>query len=101
MTKEFIQKFAALITGAFSLLAALAWNDAVRSFINTYISKGEDVISSFIYAFIVTIIAVTASYYISKFASEIIKREERLAKKVEKLQEELKENKQGGKNEKK
>lgn len=92
MTKKFIEKFAALITGAFSLLAALAWNDAIKTFINTYISKGDDVLSMFIYAIIVTIIAVFVAYYINELATKVIKREERLAKKVEKLEKEVREN---------
>lgn len=90
MTKKFIEKFAALITGAFALLAALAWNDAIKSLINTYISKGDDVLSLFIYAIIVTILAVVISYYINEFATQILKREEKLAKKVEELQKDLK-----------
>lgn len=98
MTKKFIEKFAALITGAFALLAALAWNDAIKTLINTYISKGDDVLSLFIYAIIVTILAVLVAYYINEFATKIIKREERLAKKVEKLEKEVKETQEKCKN---
>ncbi len=90
MTKKFVEKFAALITGAFALLAALAWNDAIKTLINTYVSKGDDVLSLFIYAVIITILAVLVSYYINEFATKILKREEKLAKRVEKLEEELK-----------
>ena len=88
MSKEFITKFAAVITGAFSLLAALAWNETVKAFINTYIPKGSDLISLLIYAIIVTIIAVVVSVYLNKLADKMIKREEKLAKKLEDLKKE-------------
>jgi len=90
MAKKFIEKFAALITGAFALLAALAWNETIKTFINTYISKGSDLISLLIYAMAVTIVAVVISVYINKLADKIVKREERLARKVDKLEKELK-----------
>lgn len=92
MTKEFIQKFAALITGAFSLLAALAWNDTVKVFIQKYISPGSDMLSMFIYAVIVTVIAVFVAVYLNKLVDRITKREERLVRKIENLEEKLEKN---------
>ncbi len=89
MTKEFVEKFAALITGAFSLLAALAWNDTVKTFINKYISPGSDLMSMFIYAITVSIIAVFVAIYLNKLVTRIAKREQKLMKKIENLEGKL------------
>lgn len=43
---------------AFSLVAALAWNEAVKSLINEVLPKGQSVLSHFIYALAVTVLAV-------------------------------------------
>lgn len=89
--KEFIDKFATLIIGAFSLLAALAWNDTVKTFINRYISPGSGLKSMLVYAIIITIVAVIVSIYINKFAKGIIKKEEQLTRKVRNLEDKLEE----------
>lgn len=87
--KEFIRQFAALITGAFSLLAALAWNDTIKVSIQQYISPGSTLESMFIYAVIITIVAVLVTVYLNKLAEKLIKREEKLIKQIEKLKEDL------------
>lgn len=81
--KKFIEKFATLIVSAFGLVAALAWNEAIKTFIQKYISPGKEVQSLFIYAFVVTIIAVFVSIYISKLAKKLVSQEERIARKLE------------------
>ncbi|HPJ30864.1 MAG TPA: DUF5654 family protein [Methanothrix sp.] len=66
---EVIDKLAALITAAFGLIAALAWNDAIKSlfaeggplyFMAAYGIWG--------YAILVTIIAVFATIWIGRMA---------------------------------
>lgn len=51
-----------LISTSFGLVAALAWNEAIKEyvtvFIKPYFAKGSGVISLFIYAIAITIIAV-------------------------------------------
>ena len=51
-----------LISTSFGLVAALAWNEAIKEyvteFIKPYFAKGSGVISLFIYALAITIIAV-------------------------------------------
>lgn len=51
-----------LISTSFGLVAALAWNEAIKEyvtvFIKPYFAKGSGVISLFIYATAITIIAV-------------------------------------------
>lgn len=57
-SKKLVAESLGLISTAFSLVAALAWNDAIREFINQFIGKGQSVLSHFLYAIIVTIVAV-------------------------------------------
>ena len=68
--KEFkvlvLETVAALMTAAFGLIAALAWNEAIRTLINEYLSKDSEIIGLFIYAIIVTIIAVIATVIIAR-----------------------------------
>ena len=61
-TKAAVQeKSIALIMGGFGLVAALAWNEAIKSlFENLFKDKGS-IISKFAYAAIVTIIVVLVS----------------------------------------
>jgi TRAP-type C4-dicarboxylate transport system permease small subunit len=60
-----LETIAALMTAAFGLIAALAWNDAIGTAIkNTFTS--DPGIGQFVYAVIVTIIAVIATIAIAR-----------------------------------
>ena len=69
MKAEVIEKIAALMTAAFGLIAALAWNDAIRSL---FAAGGPLFILAkygvWVYAIMVTIIAVVMTIYIGKLA---------------------------------
>jgi hypothetical protein len=67
INKEVIDKIAALMTAAFGLVAALAWNDAIKSSIQ---SLGLEAYGPWLYAIIVTIIAVVATIYIGRMAAK-------------------------------
>ena len=43
---------------AFGLVAALAWNEAIKGLINQFVPQGKGVPSLFVYAGLVTVIAV-------------------------------------------
>ena len=64
--KLFLQTFAALITAAFGLIAALAWNQAIQALILKYIGTGNELTGLFVYAIIVTVIALIATYMIAR-----------------------------------
>jgi len=89
MTKEFITKFTTVISGAFSFVAALAWNETVKAFIQKYIAPGSELKSLFYYAIIVTAIAVLVSYYLNRAADKMIETQNKLNKKINKLESEL------------
>ena len=66
--KEFVDKFAALITAAFGLVAALAWNDAIKQLIVRF---GFDGYGPLFYAIIVTLLAVLFTYWIGRAAAKL------------------------------
>lgn len=64
------EKMLTLVLGAFGLVAALAWNDAIQSLVNTILPKGQAIIGKFVYAVILTIIVVLISEKLNKLLSE-------------------------------
>jgi len=59
------------ISSAFVLVAALAWNDAIRSLITLYFKENSGLISQFLYAILVTVIAVIITTRLSKLGEKL------------------------------
>lgn len=72
MKKQVIEKLAALVTAAFGLVAALAWNSTIQEIFKKYYSGGG-ILANLVYAIIVTIIAVIVAVYVGK-ATERVKK---------------------------
>lgn len=77
MKSEVIEKIAALVTAAFGLVAALAWNDAIKAlFVGPCGSENAGALCAlssggpWVYAIIVTIIAVIATIWVAKVAEK-------------------------------
>jgi hypothetical protein len=70
MKKEIIEKIAALIIAAFGLVAALAWNEAIKELFAQVFSTKSALISMFIYAIVITIIAVIITIWIGKLSEK-------------------------------
>ena len=70
MKTEVIEKLASLMTAAFGLIAALAWNSAIQEIFKRYFGPGNTIIALLVYAVIVTIIAVFAAIYIGRIAEK-------------------------------
>lgn len=72
--KELITQMITLSTSGFGLVAALAWNDAIQSFvkeyIDRYISTGSGVMSRFLYAILITALAVFITYQLTKIVKK-------------------------------
>ena len=66
MKVEIIDKLADLITTAFGLVAALAWNSTIQSIFKKIFGTTEDIGPMFIYAVVVTVIAVILAIWIGK-----------------------------------
>lgn len=66
-----------LISSAFGLSAALAWNEAIKEYVNVFIkpyfAHGSGVVSLFIYAVSITTIAVIATYQLNKLSRKVAK----------------------------
>jgi hypothetical protein len=57
-----------LASAAFGVVAALAWNSAITALVRQIFGSGAQVISLFIYAVIITIIAVIVMVNLGKMA---------------------------------
>lgn len=66
MRKEVNEKLITLITGAFSLVAALAWNETIKTIFQRVFGTAQTVWAMIIYAVLVTIIAVWITYWMTK-----------------------------------
>lgn len=64
-----------LSTAGFGLVAALAWNSVIQDLVNNYIKpylpKGSSLVSLFLYAVIITVIAVTVTYQLTKIIEKL------------------------------
>ena len=68
--KQVISKTAELLNAAFALVAALAWNEAVKALIDKFFPSGSGVYSKFAYALIVTVIVVIITTRLAKYAEK-------------------------------
>jgi hypothetical protein len=68
---EYIRVMATLITTAFALIAALAWQAAITAILVTVLGNANSIPATLSYAIIVTIIAVLASVWIARVASRV------------------------------
>ena len=71
---ELIEKLSTLITAAFGLVAALAWNSAMQNIFDRFFGKTDTLIAQIIYAIIVTIIAVYVTFLIGRLKSSLTER---------------------------
>jgi ABC-type Mn2+/Zn2+ transport system permease subunit len=70
MQKEVIEKVAALITAAFGLIAALAWNTAIQEIFRLIFGEQSGVWAMIFYAVVVTIIAVVLTIWIGRVSEK-------------------------------
>lgn len=70
MTLAVVEKMVALSTAGFGLVAALAWNNVIREFVDSYVQPlvggASGIWSLLIYAVIVTALAVTVTMWLSR-----------------------------------
>ena len=68
---EFLKTLIKMISTAFALVAALAWNTAISEIIKKYLKPGESIVSWVIYALVVTLIAVLVGIYLGRLSGRI------------------------------
>jgi len=65
--KEIKQKTSSYILAAFGLVAALAWNDAIKGLIEYFFPLDKNtVLIKFFYAILITLIVVMVSVYLTR-----------------------------------
>ena len=63
---EVLDKISALVTAAFGLVAALAWNDAIKTIFKEVFGESSTIGPMLLYAVIVTIIAVILTIIVAR-----------------------------------
>ena len=70
-----LKQMVKLATSGFGLVAALAWNNVIKELVEAYVKKylpdGSGLLSLFIYAIIVTALAVTVTLHLSKLTKTL------------------------------
>jgi len=75
--RELLKSMLSLSTAGFGLVAALAWNETIQSLIKEIVPvDSSGLLSKFIYAAIVTLIAVLITYYLGKLLGKLDKEKE-------------------------
>jgi len=77
---ELVKQMLTLATSGFGLVAALAWNNVIQDLVNNYVKKifpgNTGILSLFLYAIIVTFLAVFVTYELSHILNRLAKFEE-------------------------
>ena len=76
MSSEVLDKLVELITAAFGLVAALAWNTAIQELFTVIFPEAGDLIAKFLYVVVVTVIIVFVTIRLGRLA-ERLKEQER------------------------
>ncbi len=71
VTTLIMETILALITTAFAIVAGSAWNSAIQKLIESVIGTGDAIPSLFIYAIVVTIVAVVITVLVARIAGKM------------------------------
>ena len=70
-----LKQMVTLATSGFGLVAALAWNNVIQELVNGYIKpylpKGSSLFSLFLYAILITALAVIVMYNLAKVIKKL------------------------------
>jgi len=67
---EVLDKIAALVAAAFGLVAALAWNEAIKAIFKEVFGTSDNLAAMITYAILVTIVAVMLTIFVARAASK-------------------------------
>lgn len=70
MKLQILKTLGVLITTAFALVAALAWNEAIKAVIDAFFKQGSALTGLLVYALLVTVLAVVASVAIGRLLAK-------------------------------
>lgn len=66
-----LDKMSALITAAFGLVAALAWNEAIKAIFQEIFGTAESIVPMLSYAIVVTVAAVILTIIVARSLSKM------------------------------
>ena len=70
-TRIVLQSMIALASAALGLVAALAWNDAIKETIKQLMGSDDSLASKYVYAIFATIIAVVVVLTLARIAAKV------------------------------
>lgn len=70
-TRVFLQTMITLASASLGLVAALAWNEAIRTTIKTYFGTEESLAGLYTYAILATVIAVLVVMLLGRAAARV------------------------------
>ena len=70
MKIQMLDKMSALIAAAFGLVAALAWNEAIKAIFREIFGTAETIVPMLTYAIVVTIAAVVLTIVVARALSK-------------------------------
>lgn len=74
MSNEVLKQMLTLSTSGFGLVAALAWNELIKELVTQYIKPlagaSSGVITLLLYAVVITILAVTVTYNLTRLINK-------------------------------
>lgn len=75
MSSEVLDKMVQLVTAAFGLVAALAWNEAIQGLFTLIFGEAGDLAAKFLYAVLITVIVVFVTVRLGRLAERVKKDE--------------------------
>lgn len=76
MTSEVLDKIVQLMTAAFGLVAALAWNEAIQTLFTEIFGEAGGLAAKFFYAVVITVVVVFVTIRLGRLSDRIKKDEE-------------------------
>jgi uncharacterized membrane protein len=70
-TRVLLQTMITLASASLGLVAALAWNEAIKETIKTYFGTGDSLAGLYAYAIIATVIAVVVLLILARAAARV------------------------------
>ena len=79
LSSEVLEKIIELMTAAFGLVAALAWNAAIQELFTAVFGEAGNLVAKFFYAIVVTVIVVLVTVRLGRLAERVKRDEEQQA----------------------
>lgn len=82
LSTDIIDKIAALLTAAFGMVAALAWNETIKKIFEVYFPQADAIIPMVFYAVAVTVVAVLITIWVGYLSAKAKVVSEKVSNKV-------------------